>query len=160
MKQRILGCALVIAGAIACAPAGEQMADTSEADLQAVRDVRAQELAAINSGEVDVSYLSADAVLMPPGEPAVEGIAAATSWTETLQAEFSANVAYSTDNFIVSGDWAIEPYVGTAILTPVGGGEAMTEALKGIHIYRRQADGSWKMVYDAWNFGAPPPAME
>jgi ketosteroid isomerase-like protein len=33
----------------------------------------------------------------------------------------------------------------------------MPEALKGIHIYRRQADGSWKITHDAWNFDAPPP---
>jgi ketosteroid isomerase-like protein len=154
MIRRILGCALLTAGAIACAPAGEQAADTSEADLQAVRDVRAQEAAAFNAGEISFAHASPDIMLMPPGEPAAMGTAAATAWGEAFLAEFSVELTYTTDNFFVSGDWAIEPYALTAVLTPVDGGDPLEEVGKGIHIYRRQADGSWKMTHDAWNFDA------
>ena len=42
------------------------------------------------------------------------------------------------------------------IVTPRAGGEAVTETFKGIHVYRRQADGSWKIAQDAWNMDAAP----
>ncbi len=48
-----------------------------------------------------------------------------------------------------------EPMVGTVTLTPAGG-ETVSETMKGIHIYQRQGDGSWKMVEDVWNFDPAP----
>lgn len=155
--NRIIGVVLLTAGSLACTPAVEDAAVSNEADLQAVRDVRAQEVAAINAGDTTFAHASADIVMMPPGEPAVVGIAAARGWLQAFMAEFTADLTYATDDFVVSGDWAIEHYAGNITLTPVGGGDTMPEALKGIHIYRRQADGSWKITHDAWNFDAPPP---
>ena len=78
---------------------------------------------------------------------------------EAFMAEFTIAVTYTTDNFIGSGDLAVEPYAGTATFTPKAGGESMQEAVKGLHIYRRQADGSWKMTHDVWNTDASPPPM-
>ena len=31
------------------------------------------------------------------------------------------------------------------------GAKPMTEGMKGIHVYRRQADGSWKITKVIWN---------
>jgi ketosteroid isomerase-like protein len=35
-------------------------------------------------------------------------------------------------------------------MTPAGA-DPVDMTNKGIHIYKRQADGSWKMVQDVWN---------
>ena len=145
--------------AAACAPQGEPSQEDIEADIAAVNAVREQEVAAIASGEANTAYLAADAVLMPPNEPAVSGIDAIDAWFRDFLAQFTATVAYTSSEITVSGDWAIEHYAGTLTLTPVGGGDPMEEVLKGIHVYRRGADGSWKMVYDVWNSDAPPPGM-
>jgi ketosteroid isomerase-like protein len=33
----------------------------------------------------------------------------------------------------------------------------MTEQLKGVHVMRKGADGSWKIAVDVWNTDAPTP---
>ena len=57
------------------------------------------------------------------------------------------------------GDVAIERYSGLFTVTPKAGGDAVAENIKGIHVYRRQADGSWKMTHDVWNSDDPLPGM-
>ncbi len=155
---RILLCLAAFAAA-ACAPQGEPSQEDIEADVAAVNAVREQEAAAISSGEPNTAHLAADAVLMPPNEPAVSGIDAIDAWNRDFIALGTATVNYTSSEITVSGDWAIEHYAGTLTLTPVGGGDPMEEVLKGIHVYRREADGSWKMVYDVWNSDAPPSGM-
>jgi ketosteroid isomerase-like protein len=145
----------------ACAPPqGEPSQEDMEADVAAVNAVREQEVAAIVSGEMNTAYLAADAVVMPPNEPSVSGIDAIDVWFRDFLAQFAAvSVNYTSSEITVSGDWAIEHYGGTLTVTPVGGGDSMEEVVKGIHVYRREADGSWKMVYDVWNSDAPLPEM-
>ena len=155
---RIALCLAAFAAA-ACAPQGEPSQEDIEADIAAVNAVREQEVAAIASGEPNTAYLAADAVLMPPNEPAVSGIDAIDAWVRDFMAQFTATANYTSSEITVSGDWAIEHFAGTLTLTPVGGGDPMEEVIKGIHVYRREADGSWKMVYDVWNSDAPPSGM-
>jgi hypothetical protein len=32
----------------------------------------------------------------------------------------------------------------------------VTERIKGIHVMKRQPDGTWKIAQDVWNSDAPP----
>lgn len=144
---------------VACAPQGEPSQAEIEANIAAVAAVRDHEVAAINSGEVDVSYLAADAVMMPPNEPALNGATAIEAWVRDFVSQITGSLDYTSSDITVSGDWAIEIYAGTLTVTPSGGGDAMGESLKGIHVYRRGDDGSWKMVYDVWNVDTPLPEM-
>lgn len=157
-SARILLCAVAFVVA-ACAPQGEPSQSDIEADIAAVRAVRDQEVAIINTGEVDISYLATDAVLMPPNEPAISGSTAIGEWIAAFLSQFTASVNYTSSDITISGDWAIERYAGKLTMTPVGGGDSMEEVLKGIHVYRRGDDGSWKMVYDVWNSDLPLPEM-
>jgi ketosteroid isomerase-like protein len=143
----------------ACAPQGQPSQEDIEADIAAVNAVRELEVATLASGEANTAYIAADAVLMPPNEPAVSGSDAIDAWVSDFVAQFTGSVNYTSSQVTVSGDWAIEHYAGTMTLTPVGGGDSTEEVLKGIHVYRREADGSWKMVYDVWNSDAPLPGM-
>jgi ketosteroid isomerase-like protein len=147
--------------AIACAPAAEPaapMVDTA-ADEAAIMAVRDAELASINSGSGDLSHMTANAVSMPPGEPAIQGTEALATWIAGMIEQYDVNVNYTSSNLTLAGDWAIESYAGDFTMTPKAGGDGVSETLKGIHIYGRQADGSWKMTHDIWNSDAPPPAM-
>lgn len=140
-------------------PATQEMA--SEADVAAISAVSAAEIAAIVAGDMDAlaALLADDAVYMPPMEPAVSGKAAIRSWTEAFLAEASVDGGYPSSEIDVVGDWAIERYTLDVTMTPVAGGEPTPEMGKGIHIYRRGADGSWKLTYDIWNWDNPPPEM-
>lgn len=140
-------------------PAPAPVVDTA-ADEAAINAVRDAEVAGFVARDTMGAHLAADAVLMPPGEPAVVGIDAIRTWVSRFWSQVaSVAVNYTSTDLTVSGDWAVERYAGTFTITPTAGADPFTETFKGIHVYRREADGSWKMVYDIWNpdSGAPAP---
>ena len=148
-----LFCAALVLG---CTQQAEQPAVSTEADRQAIDQVREQEVAAINTGDLSLGYAADDIITMPPGEPALVGKAALQAWMEGFMSQATASLSYASTDVIVAGDLAVEHYAGTLTLTPVGGGDSVDEAFKGIHVYQRQADGSWKLTHDIWNLDVPP----
>ncbi|MDH3291324.1 MAG: DUF4440 domain-containing protein [Gemmatimonadota bacterium] len=157
--RRLLPVALLLPLAVsACLPQSEPAASTEE-DVAAVLAVRAAEVASITTGDTVIAHVADDIVLMPPNSPAVVGKTAARAWSRELsqQATIQA-IDYTSADVVIAGDWAIERYAGSVTMVPTGG-EPMSETLKGIHIYRRQADGSWKLAQDVWNSDQPLPEM-
>jgi ketosteroid isomerase-like protein len=147
----------------ACAQQAEEVASdeaavptvSTEADVAAIEAVQDLEQSTFVSGDASLPHLTDNAVLLPPDESAVVGIEAAQAWAAEFfeQATFDI-LDYTASDIIVAGDTAIERYGGSVTLTPTGG-ESLSGTFKGIHIYERQADGSWKMSQDIWNFDAP-----
>ena len=151
----------ILLSIVACAPAAEEAveeATTTEADLEAISEVREQEIAAINAGSVEgfLTVLTEDVIGMPPNEPAIIGKDAVGSWMQNLLDQFAVQADYTASDIVVAGDWAFEHFSGNWTLTPKAGGEPIAETFKGIHIYQRQADGSWKIAWDTWNSDNPP----
>lgn len=131
---------------------------STEADMAAIEAVQDLEVVAFTSGDVTLPHLADSAVIMPPGENIVVGIEAARAWAAEFFDNFTFNVLdYTDSDIVVLGDTAIETYAGTATMTPKDG-EAISATYKGVHVYERQADGSWKMSKDIWNFDAAPAA--
>jgi ketosteroid isomerase-like protein len=132
---------------------------STAADIEAVRAVVAMEVAAATAANPDFSYVTDDVVVMPPGQPAVVGLDAMMAWFQEFTSQMTiVSIDYTVSEVTVAGNWAFEHYAGTMTVEPVGGGDQMTEVVKGIHIFRRQIDGAWKMSHDVWNSDAPPPA--
>ena len=148
-----------LATALACS-AGEP-ADTTEEDVAAINQVREMEAEGVGSGDVEtgVAAFTDDVVFMAPNESIMNGKDAVRSWLATAYEQFTLDVDYTSSDITVAGDWAVERYAGTATFTPKTGGDALVEHIKGIHIYRRQADGTWKITQDIWNTDEAPPAM-
>ena len=141
----------------ACAPKAGPV-DTS-ADVAALNAVQVRELAAVGSANADslgVLY-TADAMLLPPGEAAVNGPDAVRKWFEGMVKDNTFTGKYSESKFEVSGDLGVAVYSGELTMTPKAkGGKPATESVRGVHIFKRQADGTWKIAQDIWNSGAPP----
>ncbi len=157
MKHRLTALILFPLVAAACAPAVDV-----EADRAAIEAMREAEGAAVAAGDADaLTNLHADdIVIMAPNEPIVSGRDAAREWANGFVATVSATIdSYTSDDIVIMGDVAIERYSGHLTLTPKDGGDAVAENIKGFHIYRRQADGSWKMTHDIWNSDDPLPGM-
>jgi len=151
----------ILLSIVACAPAAEEAveeATTTEADLEAISEVREQEIAAVNAGNVEgfLTVLTEDVIGMPPNEPAIIGKDATRAWMQNFLDQFAVQGAYTSSDIVVAGDWAFEHFSGNWTLTPKAGGESIAETFKGIHIYQRQADGSWKIAWDTWNSDNPP----
>ena len=141
----------------ACQPAAEEAA-TTEADLQAIKNVIEQEIAAANAGDAErfLGILSDDVVIMPPNEQVVRGEQAGP-WLRAFLDQFAMQLEpYSNEQFVVAGDWAFHLYSYEWTLTPKAGGEPITDKGKGIHILQRQPDGSWLLAVDAWSSDLPP----
>ncbi len=157
MKHRLSALALFPLIAAACAPAADVEAD--RAAIEAVRE--AEEAAALAGNADDFTALFADdAMALPPNGPQVAGADAIREWIEGfMEATTIEFTRYDTEEVLVSGDLTVERYSAEWILTPKAGGDPVTEGVKGVHVMERQADGSWKIVYDVWNSDDPLPGM-
>ena len=60
-----------------------------------------------------------------------------------------------TKNFVL-GEYGFDEGHDTAIDTPRGGGKPTHYDCKGILIYKRQANGEWRIFRDIWNNNKPP----
>lgn len=92
-----------------------------------------------------------DAVVFPPDTEMVRGTAAiAAFWAATMQSGVK-GAALTTVDVGVSGDLAYE--TGKVVLTiqPEGAAEATTATAKYVVVWKKQADGAWKLQLDIWN---------
>lgn len=156
--QRLLSTVLLSSSALACAR-DTAPADTT-ADEQAIAAVRGREMTAFSAGAIDsaLAVFTADAVLMPPNEPMRAGTDAIRAWLQGMANQSAVAGRYTDAQVTVVGDVAVERFVAELRVTPKAGGPATEERFKGIHVYRRQPDGSWRITHDVWNTDAPPAA--
>ncbi|MFG0329944.1 MAG: nuclear transport factor 2 family protein [Phycisphaerales bacterium] len=113
---------------------------------------------AINSNDLDtfLSSVTDDVVFMPPHGPRLVGRAEVAPWAAGYLDAYSIHWTKTTLEFVVSGDWAFEQYSYESADTPRdGGGEVVRDRGKGIAIFRREADGVWRVARDAWNSDLP-----
>ena len=150
---------ILILVAVACAPA-ETPADPA-ADEAALNALAERETATMTAGEFDAipEIFAADVVTMPPNEPTIRGVDALRTWASDMHEEFSVSVRYPSIENHVHGDVAYQIWEYELSATPAAGGETMTDRGRGVHVLRRQPDGSWKIVLDIWNSTEPMPGM-
>ena len=151
--------AFAVAG---CAANTSNATQNTDADVKAIDAVREHELTVMKAGSVDSmgAIYSDDVEFMPPGEPAVHGLDAAKKWVQGVFSQVNMSGNYTSSQVMVSGDLAVDRYAGSISTTPKAGGPATTEAIKGVHVLKRQPGGGWKIVLDLYNSDAPetPPA--
>lgn len=143
----------------AVAMAQEQMAaeEVSIEQIQAGVEAASAEFVAALNGDNPTSsadYYTADAVLMPPGMPVVEGAAAVREFFESGMG--GATLALEIWDVHAQGsDVALE--VGGYEIT--GSDGSHLDHGKYMAIWSRTDDG-WKMKYDIWNSSMAPPEMD
>ena len=128
---------------------------TEPAALRRAIDARHAEFVRhLNTGDVDrlvATYYAADAHLLPPHRPMVQGAdqirAAFRSMLEAGPFEIA-----SLETAVVDGAEDMAVAIGTyrsTIRPPAG--EPIRDTGKYFEEWRRQADGSWRCVADMWN---------
>ena len=145
---------MVTIGCSQPAQTGETAGD--EAAIDALRQ-RESELVAQGNADSLMTVYTDDVVFLPANEPVVEGKAAARRWAEATFGQVTLAPSYTSSQVMVLGDWAIDRYAGTLTVTSKADSVRMIEQIKGIHILRKGADGSWRIAHDIWNSDAPPP---
>ena len=141
--------------AMSCTQPGAQYDE--EAAKAAIAKLHDQEMAAYSAGDINAieNLFTDDIKIMPPNKPAVTGKAALRTWAENLYSMFNIQGEYTSSDLTLAGDWAFERLTFNMTRTPVSGGESIQETGKCIHIYKRQADGSWRIAQDIWNMDNP-----
>ena len=141
----------------ACAPKAEAPAEKKGDDPAAVRaaieKTNANFLASIQKGDAvaGTAQYADDAIVMMPNEKAWRGHEAITKGMTGFISQFAITAGQATTaDVIVSGDYAIETGAAIWTLTPKKG-KAMTDTVKYVTVWKKQADASWKIIRDINN---------
>ena len=127
---------------------------------QAIESANARFLAALNrrdSAGASANYTD-DATVMMPNEPAWRGHEALSRGLNAFMTQFTVTGAAKTEDVMVSGDMAVETGTYEWTLQPKKG-KAIKDRGKYLTAWKRQADGSWKIVRDINNSDLPGGGM-
>ena len=145
MRNAVVGglAALVVS---ACA-GGSMQVDTA-ADEAAIRDLIRQTEVANNAADSLgwVALFDDDFVYMPPGAPEVTTDADLRAMAATGFGGYRADIRIEPVEITIVGDWAFARSNVSGSVTPRVGGDQIPVDVKQIVLYRRQADGSWKIA--------------
>lgn len=139
--------------------ASRAAADARAADERAVRAVDSALTAAIVAKDVErtAGFYAEDAVLMPVAEPVVSGHAAIRAkWTEYFGIPGFASRA-RLDTVEASGGTLAYTRGTYESSMAAPDGKPVTERGKWMTVWRRQADGTWRIAVDISNTDTPPP---
>ncbi len=137
--------------------AAAQAAPEVAAATKAITAANVAFLAAMKKGDAtgaSASY-AADAIIMMPGEPAWKGHAAIVKGLQGFLGSVTMKQGAShTEDVMVRGDLAVETGWFEWTLQPKGGAP-VTDKGKYLTVWKRQADGGWKILRDINNSDLP-----
>ncbi|HUE89881.1 MAG TPA: DUF4440 domain-containing protein [Vicinamibacterales bacterium] len=156
-RQLIVAAAILAAAA--CAP------EPPSADLDAERaalreaDGRYTRLMTAKDAEGVSALYAPDATMYPPDGPTVSGLEAVRAFAAEFTGVPGLTIGSVRPLVVeVSRDGDLGYTINAVEMTvPDEAGNPVTERLRDVHLWRKQADGSWKVVVDVWN-AEPPPA--
>ncbi len=159
MKVLSLVLAIPVVAGIACAP----QVDTGAVQA-ALRQADSAYRAAAQSKNLDaiVDLYARDAVMYPPNEPTVSGIEGVRQYATNMLNTPGLTISFTPVDVQVSADGAMGYTINTGRVTVTDPkGTTVSEETRDFHVWRKEANGRWKVVVDIWNSPtapAPPPA--
>ncbi|MFQ5817587.1 MAG: YybH family protein [Terriglobia bacterium] len=144
---------LLAVAATACAPRVDVAAERA-----AIRAADGEYMKAVQAKDADsfVSFYTEDAAMLPPNGARKDGKQAIRKFaSEVLEdPNFAVNWVVNAVEVSAGGDWA---YTLSAIeiTTSDPEGNPVTEKGKDVHLWKKQADGTWKIAVDIWNSDQP-----
>ena len=97
-----------------------------------------------------------DAILMPPNHSPLEGKQAIEQYLAEIAPLFQdSNFQLSILEVDVQGDTTIVRGTYSANITMPGVDATMTDQGKTLQVWKKQADGSWRIHRDTWNSNIP-----
>ena len=130
-----------------------QTAPSSSVETSVDR-IRQRHVAAVNAGDVEaaVGIFASDSVLLPPGQPPLEGIPAIREWFTHVFGQFNiagfslepGPVQQHSDVWIEHGSWKAAFHTKDGSQSLAAGGTYLT-------VYRLEPDGSTCVIRDSFN---------
>jgi ketosteroid isomerase-like protein len=146
-------CFSIFASVVALSACAPKFDAASESAKLLHRDAEWADLASAGKN-VDsiVSYWSDDAVIIEPGQPAVEGKAAIRNYVAESLKTPGFKIHWVSEKPTFSPDGKLAYMRGTDEMTVPGqNGAATTLHLRGYSIWRLEPDGQWRCVVDIAN---------
>ena len=146
----LTGCVGLMAMTTACSK------DTSLADAQAIKDkeVAWSRDAASKDPAKWASNFADDATFMMPNEPILHGAGNVKSAMGAVMQDKNFALSFQTDKVEVSGDMAYTQGNYSMTTTDQKGNPAPDKG-KYLSVWKKQADGSWKVIEDMFNSDLP-----
>jgi len=154
---------LALLSVAGCGFGSRPATDDPAAVRAAVQQAHVAYVSAINANKPDVwlSVLADDVVYLVPNQKAIEGRAAVGAWVARYLQEVTTEWTKTVEDLQVDGDWAMGRYSYTVADSVIirdpeteGGGTA-NDTGWGLVVYRRDGDGHWLVVRDAWGSDRP-----
>jgi ketosteroid isomerase-like protein len=134
------------------------LAADTKAIEQGLRDLDAQWSAAAGSKDLEktISFYSEGAIVLPTNAPAATTKGAIRNTWKDLLASPGLAISWKTTKVEVAKSGDIAYTTGTYELTMSDtSGKPVPDHSKYVEVWKRQADGKWKVVADIWNSDLP-----
>ena len=145
-------CVLVLS---ACGPAPRP----GTADVESLREAVAayHEAASAKDSETVVSMYDEQALMVPPAGALVDGLQEVRGYRFGFIETPGVSLDFRTTELHVSesGDLGWSVAIGDITIEREDGGMDR-DVVRDVHVWRRQADGTWKVALDVWNSGPVP----
>ena len=146
----LMGAMLGLAGCASTSSQSDVRAEILRVDADWLRAVRARDV------DRAVSYWADDAIVFPPGSPAVSGKAAIREFVVKSFQTPGFSISWKTTTVAVSSSGDIAYTTGTnRVAFSAPDGRQVTVEGKAVEVWRRERDGAWKCVIDIWNDVSP-----
>ncbi len=104
-----------------------------------------------------VGFYTDDTIWMGPGVAPIRGRDALRAWLEPEWNDFTiVELSMPPEEIVVIDDWAYERHFEYLVEIDEVVGESTQYYLKGVRIFRREEDGSWKIARYIYNDDVPP----
>ena len=126
-------------------------------DVAAIEQVTAALLNAVNGSNLAgvLAVWSEGGVMMPPHHPSVRGREEIERYFRRLFSVSRFRFVFTSSKIEVCGEVAFERVEYEVAAWGTAGGPEVRDVGKGLHVYRLQPDGSWKLAMDIWNSDNP-----
>lgn len=155
-------CAAALAFAMAGCHGADDMApaaapDTHDADVKAIGDFEAQWNKDYEARDLDklTAHYADDAVLMTPGSPAMQGKEAIRGGMQGMMKDPALTLQFKASRIDVSGGLGFTQGSYVMHMTDPKSHKVMEEHGSYVTTYRKQADGSWKVMADIATASGP-----
>lgn len=120
---------------------------------QAIHEATSALLRAVNTSDLEAVMAVWDdsGTLMPPGHPSVQGHEAIRAYFDELFRHNRFEFVFTCSQVSLDGALAVERVVYSAAVWSLEEGSSQQDRGKGVHVYRQQEGGSWKLFMDVWN---------
>lgn len=130
----------------------------SDVETGAILRITEEEVGAIETGDAEryLSLLSEDAVFMPQNETSKTGDEL-RAWLRAFLDQVAIHYTrFTHGETIVRDDVAFHAYSCAWTATPKRAGNPRSLSFKGMHVLRREPNGSWKIAVSIWNTDPEP----